>query len=60
MIVLGLLDHVAADDGLVAVIAILRVGDEVGLAEELLLVMLEFSDHFDRQLFFLFVGCIVL
>lgn len=46
MVVLWLLDHVASNDGLVAVIIVLLVGDEVCLAEELLLMMLEFSDHF--------------
>lgn len=45
MVVLGLLDHVSPDDVLVAVVAVLLVGDEVGLAEELLLVILEFADH---------------
>lgn len=48
MIVLWLLDHVPSDDGFVAMIIILLVGDEVGLSQELLLVIFEFSDHCDR------------
>lgn len=45
MIVLGLLDHVPSHDGLVAMAIVGFVCDEVCLSEELLLVMLEFSDH---------------
>lgn len=44
-VVLGLLDHVATDDGLVAVRVVLLVRDEVRLAQELLLVVLELAHH---------------
>jgi hypothetical protein len=46
VVVFGLLDHVATDDGLVAVVIVGFVCDEVGFAKELLLVILEFADHF--------------
>ena len=45
MVVLGLLDHVPSHDGLVAMAIVGFVCDEVCLSEELLLMMLEFSDH---------------
>lgn len=45
MIVFRVLDHVAPSDELVAVVAVLLVCEEVCLAQELLLVMLEFSHH---------------
>jgi hypothetical protein len=45
VIVLWLLDVVPADDGVIAVVVVRLVGGEVDLSEELLLVMLEFSDH---------------
>lgn len=46
VVVLWVLDHVPPSDELVAVVAVLLVCEEVGLAQELLLVMLEFSHHF--------------
>lgn len=46
MVVFGVLDHVAPADELVAVVAVLLVCEEVCLAQELLLVMLEFAHHF--------------
>lgn len=45
VVVLGLLDHVTTNNFLVAMVVVLLPGDEVDLLEELLLVMLEFSDH---------------
>jgi len=46
VVVLWVLDHVPPSDELVAVVAVLLVCEEVGLAQKLLLVMLEFSHHF--------------
>jgi hypothetical protein len=48
VVVFGFLDHVATDDLLVAMLVVLLPGDEVDLLEQLLLVMLEFSDHDGR------------
>lgn len=45
LVVGGVLDGVAAEDGRVAVVVVAGVGGEVDLAEELLLVVLEFADH---------------
>jgi hypothetical protein len=45
VVILGLLDHVSPHDGLVAMAIVRFVCDEVCLSEELLLVVLEFSDH---------------
>lgn len=45
VVVFGFLNHVATDDGFVAVVIVGFVGDEVGFAEELLLVILELADH---------------
>jgi len=42
------LDGVTAENGGVAVVVIGFVGGEVDLAEEALLVMLEFPDHVER------------
>jgi hypothetical protein len=39
------LDHVTPYDIVVAVAIVLLIGDEVCLLEQLLLMMLEFSDH---------------
>ena len=44
-VIFGFLDHVPTHHSLVSVIIVLLVGDEIGLAEELLLVILEFSNH---------------
>lgn len=44
-VILRLLDHVPADDGLFAVIIVLLVCDKVRLAEQFLLVILELSHH---------------
>lgn len=65
VVVLWVLDHVPPSDELVAVVAVLLVCEEVCLAQELLLVMLEFSHHFVGGLFgrlsllqlFLIFGC---
>ena len=51
VIVFGLLDAIPADDGLVSVAAVLLVVLEVDLLEQLLLVILEFSDHLDVSSF---------
>lgn len=45
LVVGGVLDGVAAEDGCVAVVVVRGVGGEVDLAEELGLVVLEFADH---------------
>lgn len=45
MIILGLLDVVSANDGMISMIVVLLPGDEVGLSQKLLLVMFEFSNH---------------
>lgn len=45
VIILWLLDHVPSHDGLVAMTIVGFVCDKVCLSEELLLVVLEFSDH---------------
>lgn len=45
LVVGGVLDGVAAEDGRVAVVVVAGVGGEVDLSEELLLVVLEFADH---------------
>lgn len=45
MVVFGFLDMVSPANGGISVIIVAFVRDEVDLAEELLLVMLEFSDH---------------
>lgn len=45
LVVGGVLDGVAAEDGRVAVVVVAGVGGEVDFAEELLLVVLEFADH---------------
>lgn len=50
VVVFGVLDHVPPADELVAVVAVLLVCEEVCLAQELLLVMLEFSHHFGGSL----------
>ena len=50
VIIFWLLDHIPSNDGLVAMVIVLLVGDEVGLSQELLLVILEFSDHDVRAL----------
>jgi hypothetical protein len=47
VVVLDLGDHVATNDSLVSVGIVLLVCDEVCLAQKLLLVILEFSHHFD-------------
>lgn len=47
-IILGLLDIVSADNSLVAVVIVLLVCDKICLAQELLLVMFQFSDHIDE------------
>lgn len=47
VVVLGLLDHVPPDYGLVAVVIVGFVRCEVDLAKELLLVMFEFPNHGD-------------
>lgn len=45
LVVGGVLDGIAAEDGGVAVVIVRGVGGKVDLAEELLLVVLEFADH---------------
>lgn len=50
VVVFWVLDHVPPSDELVAVAAVLLVCEEVCLAQELLLVMLEFSHHFVASL----------
>lgn len=45
MVIFWLLDHVPPDDGLVAMVIVGLVADEVGFAEELLLVELELAHH---------------
>lgn len=45
VVILRLLDHVPPDDGLVAMVIVGFVADEVGLAQELLLVKLELAHH---------------
>lgn len=57
VVVFGVLDHVAPADELVAVVAVLLVCEEVCLAQELLLVMLEFSHHFVGSLVSLSSRC---
>jgi len=44
-IVLWLLDHVPTRDIVISVLIILLIVHEIMLAQELLLVILEFSDH---------------
>lgn len=45
VVILRLLDHVSSNDCLVAMTIVRLVCDKVCLSQELLLVMLEFSDH---------------
>lgn len=44
MVVLGL-HHIPPDDGCIAVIIVLLVGDEINLAQELLLMVFELARH---------------
>lgn len=48
VVIFRFLNHVSTDDGFVAVVLVGFVGDEVGLAEELLLVVLELAHHLGR------------
>lgn len=48
VVIFRFLNHVSTDDGFVAVVLVGFVGDEVGLAEELLLVVLKLAHHLGR------------
>lgn len=45
VVVLRLLDHVSSHDCCISVVVVLLVGDKVDFAQELLLMILEFTDH---------------